>query len=440
MKKAGISNREKNIRISPGDTAGSEQKTASYPVRRHIDYGLFSVTFLMICFGFVMLFSASMTEGFASENDPAHFVSKQLLFIAGGAIVAIAVALFFRIRFFDRMWMVSALYLVTVFFLLAVFFPRNPILRGVNLGGATRWVSLLGFQFQPTEIAKFSLIFCFAGYVSWIRRKREEGGLKRRTRIGQAFYDGLFDIVIPALAILFWLGLILLEPHISCVVIMVIISIFLFISAKIRWRSWLTGLLILILILALLAAFFFAVRPLLPEKIQHYVDFDYVKTRLDIFNDIDSVDEDTSFQTRQSLNAIGSGGLFGVGFGSSVQKWGYLPMQYNDYVFSIIAEELGLVGAMAVLILFSLYLVLGVRIANRASDIHSMLIAFGYTIFIPVHAFLNIGVATNVIPPTGITLPFFSYGGSSTMIFVICVGFLLCVSKSGTVISRRRNR
>jgi cell division protein FtsW len=202
--------------------------------------------------------------------------------------------------------------------------------------------------------------------------------------------------------------------------------------------SWLTGALIMILIIALVVAVFIAVRPLLPEKLQNYVDYEYVKTRLDIFSDIDSVDKDTSFQTRQSINAIGSGGIFGVGFGSSVQKWGYLPMQYNDYVFSIIAEELGLVGALSVLLLFSLYLILGVRIANRADSIYSMLIAFGYAVFIPVQAFLNIGVATNVVPPTGITLPFFSYGGTSSMIFVICVGFLLCVSRSGTTSRRRR--
>ena len=410
----------------------------SYPVRRHIDYGLFIVVFLTVCFGLVMLFSASMTEGFASENDPSHFVSKQLVFIAAGSLIAFITAVFIKIRIFDKLWLVIILYAISVILLLAVLIPSNPVFSGVRLGGASRWVNILGFRFQPTEVAKFSLVFCFAGYVSWVRRKREAGGLKKKTPAGQAFYDGFIDIVIPAAALLLLLALIVLEPHVSCIVIMLIMSFFLFISARIKARSWLTGLLILIMILALLAAIFVVVSPLLPEQVRSYVDFEYIKTRLDIFNDIDSVDEDTSFQTRQSINAIGSGGLFGVGFGSSVQKWGYLPMQYNDYVFSIIAEELGLAGALAVLILFSLYLILGVRIANRASDMFSMLIAFGYTVMIPVHAFLNIGVATNVVPPTGITLPFFSYGGTSTMIFIICAGLLLSVSKSGTAISRRR--
>ncbi len=344
----------------------------SYPVRRHIDYGLFIVVFLTVCFGLVMLFSASMTEGFASENDPSHFVSKQLVFIAAGSLIAFITAVFIKIRIFDKLWLVIILYAISVILLLAVLIPSNPVFSGVRLGGASRWVNILGFRFQPTEVAKFSLVFCFAGYVSWVRRKREAGGLKKKTPAGQAFYDGFIDIVIPAAALLLLLALIVLEPHVSCIVIMLIMSFFLFISARIKARSWLTGLLILIMILALLAAIFVVVSPLLPEQVRSYVDFEYIKTRLDIFNDIDSVDEDTSFQTRQSINAIGSGGLFGVGFGSSVQKWGYLPMQYNDYVFSIIAEELGLAGALAVLILFSLYLILGVRIANRASDMFSM--------------------------------------------------------------------
>ncbi len=181
-----------------------------------------------------------------------------------------------------------------------------------------------------------------------------------------------------------------------------------------------------------------ALLPVLPENIRHYVDFQYVLDRLAIFSGSSSVSEDDLFQTTQSLNAIGSGGLFGVGFGNSIQKWGYLPMQYNDYIFSIIAEELGLIGASLVLLLFSVFLILGVRIAGKAATIHACLISFGYTMLIAVQAFLNIGVATKAIPPTGITLPFFSYGGTSTLFFFIAIGLLLCVSKSGIRMKRDR--
>ncbi len=400
-------------------------------VRRHIDLALFLIVFSMICYGFVMLFSASMTEGFASENVPLHFIGKHLTFTALGTVIALLVGIVIPIRFFDRFWMTVLMYLGATFLMLAVYFPSNPILRGISLNGANRWISIMGVQFQPTEIAKFALVFCFAGYTSWAGRRRASGGFRRKTALGQAFYDGWIDIALPALLIVFWMALILLEPHISCIVILSLLSFFLFISAGIPWRSWLTGLLILLVIALVIAAVFAAILPMLPDSVRHYVDYDYVMQRLSIFNDIDSVDPDASFQTRQSISAIGSGGLFGVGFGESIQKWGYLPMQYNDYVFSIIAEELGLLGAAAVLLLFALYLIMGIRIAGRAAGHFAPLVAFGYAVLIPIQAFLNIGVAANVIPPTGITLPFFSYGGTSTLIFIVCVGFLLSVSKSG---------
>ncbi|MHB8964178.1 MAG: FtsW/RodA/SpoVE family cell cycle protein, partial [Saccharofermentanales bacterium] len=395
----------------------------------------------MICFGFVMLFSASMTEGFASENNPMHFITKHLTFSAAGAAAALLIAVLVPIRFFDRLWMVIFMYAATtvllVVILLSDYIPANPVIDAISLNGASRWISLFGFQFQPTEIAKFSMVFCYAGYISWAGKRRRDRGHDTGAGAGQVFRDGFIDIALPAIAIGVWFVLIVLEPHISCIVILTILAFFMFVSAGIPLKSWLTGILILLLIAAILVAVFLVIQPLLPESIRNYVDFDYVKTRLAIFNDIESVDSDASFQTKQSINAIGSGGLFGVGFGGSVQKWGYLPMQYNDYVFSIIAEELGFIGAAVLLLLFSLYLVLGVGIANRASNIHATMIAFGFALLIPIQAFLNIGVATNVVPPTGITLPFFSYGGTSTMIFIVCAGFLLCVSKSG-VKSRRR--
>ncbi|MHB1453286.1 MAG: FtsW/RodA/SpoVE family cell cycle protein [Saccharofermentanales bacterium] len=421
----------------------SSEVSAKYTRKKHIDLALFIVIFAMICFGFVMLFSASMTEGFASENDPMHFITKHFVFTAVGTVLALFIAVLVPVRWFDRLWLVVFLYAVTtallILILLSDYIPANPIIDAISLNGASRWISILGMQFQPTEIAKFSMIFCFAGYISWAGRKRGSHGFSKKTAIGQAFFDGWIHIVIPALAIGFWFALIILEPHVSCIVILTILAIFLFLSAGLPAKSWLTGILILLVILLFLAAIFTVIQPLLPESVQNYVDFDYVKTRIAIYQDIDSVDADASFQTRQSINAIGSGGLFGVGFGDSVQKWGYLPMQYNDYVFSIIAEELGFVGAAAILLLFSVYLLLGIRIANMASNIHGTLIAFGFALLIPVQAFLNIGVATNVVPPTGITLPFFSYGGTSTMIFIVCTGFLLCVSKSG-IKSKRRER
>lgn len=430
MKKNDINNRvrEKIDREHYLDENGNPIK---YSRIKRMDGGLVIIIFLLICYGMVMLFSASMTEGFASEGNPMHFIQKQGGFTIVGIIIAIIIAAFIPIRFFDKIFFVVILYLVTTLLLIAIFIPRNPIICGVALNGAKRWVRVFGFQFQPTEVAKIALIFCFAGYTSWVKKQREAGKLVKGRIKSQAWHDGFVDIIIPTLAIGVWLFLILLQPHISCLVIMVIITLCLFISAKIPAKSWVTGFVMLIGLGTVLVLAIMAIYPILPEKIQHYVDFNYVLNRIAIFNDSTSVSKDDLFQTTQSLNAIGSGGIFGVGIGNSIQKWGYLPMQYNDYIFSIIAEELGLIGAFSVITLFSAYLIMGVRVASKAATTHGCLIAFGYSFLISLQAFLNIGVATKAIPPTGITLPFFSYGGTSTIFFFIAVGLLLCVSKSG---------
>ena len=404
---------------------------------KRMDGGLIIVLFLMVCFGMVMLFSASMTEGFATQGNPAYFIQKQGAFTLVGILIALFIAALIPIRKFDSIVLVILLYAATTILLAAIFIKSaNPVIYGINLNGARRWVRVFGFQFQPSEMAKIALIFCFAGYTSWVKRKRAAGGLVARKKWTKAWNDGFFDIIIPMIAIGIWGILILMQPHVSCLVIIVLMTLFLFITARIPARSWVTGLVILltgglVLILVIMAAL-----PLLPENVRHYVDFNYVLERIAIFNDSSTVSEAALFQTTQSLNAIGSGGIFGVGIGNSIQKWGYLPMQYNDYIFSIIAEELGLIGAFSVLLLFSVFLILGVRIAGKAATLHGCVIAFGYTLLITVQAFLNIGVATKAIPPTGITLPFFSYGGTSTLFFFIAIGLLLSVSKSGIRMKR----
>lgn len=402
---------------------------------KRMDGGLIIVLFLMICYGMVMLFSASMTEGFATQGSPVYFIQKQGAFTIIGILFALFIASFIPIRKFDNIVFVIILYIVTTILLAAIFIKQsNPVIYGINLNGARRWVRVLGspqLQFQPSEMAKIALVFCFAGYTSWVKRKRAAGQLIAGKKWSQAWHDGIYDIIIPVAAIVLWGILILMQPHISCLVIILLLTFFLFITAKIPAKSWVTGCVILLAAVLILILILLVIFPLLPENIQHYVDFNYVLQRIAIFTDSSSVSKEALFQTTQSLNAIGSGGIFGVGIGNSIQKWGYLPMQYNDYIFSIIAEELGLIGAFSVLMLFSVFLILGVRVAGKAATIHGCIIAFGYTILITTQAFLNIGVATKAIPPTGITLPFFSYGGTSTLFFFIAIGLLLCVSKSG---------
>lgn len=418
-------------RIENIHTGGNGEENPGYKYGR-IDSGLMIVVFLMICFGTVMLFSASMTEGFASHGDSTFFVSRQLLFTVVGIGAALLIAFFMPAKFFDRIWITATVYVATTILLFLLFIPENPVLYGVEINGARRWLSVLGFRMQPAEAAKISLVFCLAGYSSWIRRK-----IKRKERefsggFSLSFYSGFFEIVVPVIAISIWMIQVLFQPHVSWIVITSILSIFIFINAGIPFKSWVSGIIILVVIGVVVFMVFSIAAPLLSDNIDGYVNFDYVNTRLAIFMSPDSLTPDELYQSEQSINAIGSGGVFGVGIGNSIQKWGYLPMQYNDYVFSIIAEELGFIGAFAVLLLFLVYFFLGIKVAMKSSGTFYSLIAFGITGVITIQALLNIAVALNIIPPTGISLPFFSYGGSSAVMLLVGVGLLLNVSKFGT--------
>lgn len=406
-----------------------------YSRPKRMDGGLIIVVFLLMCFGFVMLFSASMTEGFFSQDkNPMYFIARHVSFTGVGVVFALIIAIFVPIRVFDRIGLVILTYVGTLAMLASIFIRfNNPIIKGVVLNGARRWVNILGFQFQPSEFAKIALVFCFAGYMSWVRRTRASGGFnkKRRSYIGQLFFDGFIDMALPAMCIGLWCLLVILQPHVSWLVIISVMTFFLFINARIPWKSWVFGIIILMVVMLVLGLVFVAALPLMPDSIKESVSFEYVAKRIAIQQNPDSLNKDDIFQTTQSIHAIGSGGVKGVGFGNSIQKWGYLPMQYNDYVFSIIAEEIGLIGSIAVILLFILFLILGIKIAYKTSSIFAYLIAFGFTVIVPLQAFLNIGVATGLLPPTGISLPFFSYGGTSTVFFTVGIGLLLCVSKSG---------
>jgi cell division protein FtsW len=403
-----------------------------YEKPKRLDTGLLIVVVLLICFGMLMLFSASMAEGFSLEQNSLHFISKQLLFTVFGSIIALMIAICIPIRHFDHFWMVVILYVGMALLLIMVFIkPVNPIVYGVVINGSRRWIRVLGFQFQPSELAKVLIIFCYAGYTSWKKRKRDMGGLTTESRFLQPWYDGFLDIVFPVIAYVVWAALILIQPHISWIVITGILMLFLLFATKIPLKSWICGIVIVLAIALLIALVLTAIYPLLPDSIQNYVSYEYALRRIAIFMNPEAQDSDSLLQTTQSINAIGSGGLTGVGPGNSIQKWGYLPMQYNDYVFSIIAEELGFLGAVAVIALFLTFLFMGVRVALRSTNNFAMLVAFGFSGIITLQAFLNIGVATGLLPPTGISLPFFSYGGSSTTFFLIGIGLLLSVSKSG---------
>ncbi|MEA4888509.1 MAG: FtsW/RodA/SpoVE family cell cycle protein [Clostridiaceae bacterium] len=402
------------------------------PTRR-LHSGLLVVTLIMICFGLVMLFSASMSDGYASyAGDSMYYVIKQSGITAIGLVIALIVAILVPIGLFDHFWMSLVLYGVTTVLLVYVKF------FGILMNGARRWV-YIGMRFQPSELAKLALVFCFASYCSMLKRQRRAGKLRFRTPLRQFIMDGWLDILIPGFAILIWIGLIVWQPHVSCAIIMCFITAVLYLTAGIRIRSWISGVtqaLILVLVLALLVAM---ILPLLPQgNIQETIqkNFAHVGDRINTFLNPDEAEEDDTYQITQSLIAIGSGGLSGVGLGEGRQKYNYLPEAHNDFVFAIIGEELGFVGTTAVLLLFVIFMLIGVSITRNAANSFTALLAGGYTMLISIQAFLNIAVATRTIPSTGISLPFFSYGGTSNMFFLMAIGFILAVSRSGQRIPR----
>jgi cell division protein FtsW len=394
-------------------------------------------TIIMICYGLVMLFSASMSDGYANKDgNPMYYVLKQASITGAGLILALIIALFFSVRFFDKLWMTVGLYGMTTALLLLV------KIMGSTTNGGQRWLAFGPLRFQPSELAKLAAVFCFAGYTSWVRRRRAAGKIRARCAARQFILDGFVDILFPGFALMLWVGLILWQPHLSGAVIMCFIILTVFLSSGIRFRSFLSGftmVLVLLLIIALLAV---TVLPAVmsQDKLKEMVqeNFAHVEKRINTFLNPEEASSDDLLQINQSIIAIGSGGLTGLGLGEGRQKYNYLPESHNDFVFAIIGEELGFAGTVSVVLLFVLFLIFGVSVAIGAANPFSTILASGYTLLIVVQAFLNIGVTTRMLPTTGISLPFFSYGGTANLFFLLAIGFVLCVSRSGQRPSNRR--
>jgi len=401
------------------------------PYRMNIP--LLLLTFILICFGLIMLFSASMSRGYTEEQDPLFYLINQgqMTFVG---IIFVAILLFIPIRFFDR-WP-----FVVVAYLFALAFVIYTWKFGVINGGSRRWVMIAGRSFQPSELVKIVMVFCIAGYRSLIIRMRKAGKFVTQNPKWQGFLDGMIDIALPGSAILICLAFVVMQPHMSCFIIVLTISAICFLVSGIPLRSWLYGGMIIgVILLVLLSAFMLFAKDSDRKKLSD--NFEHVFTRLDIFSTLQSEEEGTEgtatadenevYQNKQATIAIGSGGISGVGFGNSRQKYMYLPEAHNDFVYAIACEELGFIGGLSIIALFWAFLCGGLSIAWKASSDFSRILAVGYTSLISLQAFLNIGVAMGAIPPTGITLPFFSSGGSANLFFLIAVGLLLSVSRSG---------
>ena len=355
----------------------------------------FDIPFLIILLsllavGLLMLYSASYAQ---SEYDTGYTVSTRYLqkqaVCALLGIVAMVVLARVPIAFWNKMaW---PIYGISILLLLSV------LVFGQSVNGAKRWINIAGLQFQPSEIAKFAMIVLFA------RLTKAFGQEAKKFRFGVVgFGCALMGILVP----------LALEKHLSAIMLMGMVAVVMMFVAGTNPKWLLAG--------AGAAVAFLVV----------YVSLmGYAGDRITAWLHPEQDPGDTGYQILQSLYAIGSGGLFGLGLGKSRQKYLYLPFQYNDYIFAIICEELGLVGAVLIMVLFAALILRGYWIALRAPDKFSTVLASGLITLIAVQTVLNLGVVTNLLPSTGIALPFFSYGGTALAVNLGEMGIVLGISR-----------
>lgn len=355
-----------------------------------VDYPFLILVLLALAVGLTMLYSASFAQ---SEYDTGYVSSTRYLQKQAVCAAIGLGAMFLFSRIPAELWYRLAwpLYFGSIVLLLSV------LVVGESVNGARRWINVAGIQFQPSELAKFTMILLFG------RLTRKFGSRAEKFKYGVlGFGLAMLGILVP----------LALEKHLSAIMLMGMVGVVMMFVAGTRARWLLAG--------AGAAAVFVVV----------YVSLmGYAGDRITAWLHPERDPGDTGYQILQSLYAIGSGGLFGLGFGKSRQKYLYLPFQYNDYIFAVICEELGLVGATAIIVLLASLILRGYWIALHAKDRFSTVLAAGLITLIGVQTVLNLGVVTNLLPSTGISLPFFSYGGTALAVNLGEMGIVLSISR-----------
>lgn len=427
-------NRKQNkVKAPKLKRAASLKPADEIRVPRTIDFAVMLVVITLLCFGLIMLFSASMSDALADQGNTWHYVLRQVTFTLLGLFLMFLLTRL-DLKVLNNTAMMVIVYLITTALLVLVLSPV-----GLEINGQQRWLPIFvvsDMTFQPSEIAKIAVVYCGATYFSWLRRKRRQTrkSMSLSRRMGRDF---LFDFVIPVGAVAVWCVLIALQSHMSAILIILLITFIVLLGGGISRRSWLVALSFLAVIIASLVLIFITFKEPILEYVASNDRLDHMIQRFDIFTGSENASADDSYQADQALIAIGSGGWFGVGLGQGRQKNNYLPESHNDYIYSIVVEELGAVGGALVIALFLLFFILGMRVALRTKSLFNQVIATGFSSLIAIQAFLSIAVNLKVFIPTGISLPFFSYGGTSNIFFLIGIGLLLNVSKYG--LSEKQN-
>ncbi len=347
---------------------------------------------VLVTIGLICLFSSSYAFALQNYGDSFHFIKKQIIFAVAGIGIMFLLS-FVDCHFYKKFaWII---YFASVAMLIIVLI-LPPLQEGFDY---KRWLAIGRFSFQPSEIAKFAIILLFSKLIA-----NNSKNMKKAT-FGIFFLGFLLAVVC---------GLVVVETHLSATLLIFAIGASLMVVGGIR-LIWVIG--------GLGAGLGIGAIAIMSGLV------DYGSTRLSVWFDPWSDPTGAGWQTIQSLLSIGSGGLFGAGLGESRQKYLWVPEPHNDFIFSIVCEELGLIGALAIIALFIALVWRGFIIASRAKDQFSTLMAFGLTIQIGIQAALNIMVVTNTIPNTGISLPFFSYGGTALIMLLAQMGIILSVSR-----------
>lgn len=394
--------------------------------RKRVDPGLLIAILLLFVVGSLMLFSSSMTTGLYSAHSSAgYYIIRQIAFLFFGFM---ALLVFTRIpprRFNARFWVYGAVGLSFIMLILVLIPGIGRVIQG-----ARRWLPLPGDNtFQPSEFTKISVVLFLGWYYSRLLQRRKTGVLPRaRNPRNQPWKDAWYDVILPMSVVAMQLVLISLQAHMSAVVIIFSVCCFIMASAGVRLGSWIRGGVVGVGVLVLLLLISLSLSLLFPNA-NFSQRWKHVGTRLNIFTQSEEVQDDVKMQGEQALVAIGSGGFTGVGIGQSRQKYRYLAENHNDYIFSIYCEETGFVGGVGLVLLFGAYLYFGMRTAHRTRTLFGRVLASGITYLLTLQAYLSIGVNLALLPPTGISLPFFSYGGTSNIFFLVGAGLLLSVSK-----------
>ncbi|MCQ2554110.1 MAG: putative lipid II flippase FtsW [Clostridia bacterium] len=357
------------------------------------DYWILLAVSALLIFGIVMVYSASYYYSIADYGISTYYFYRQIMWVLIGAVVMV---LFYVIDYHfwvERFWLIG--YAIGLALLVLVMIPGI----GTNTFGATRWIYIFGFSLMPGEISKPCLILFLTGYFA------------RYRDYGNKFLRG---VVIPGIAAVAYFGLIMLQPNMSTAFTVVFITAGMLIVAGITFMQF--------AFCGTLCVFAGAFLMFSSEyRRRRYTSF--------INPFAEGVRLNEGWNAVQSLLAIGTGGIFGKGLGNSVQKNLYLPMGHNDFILAVIGEELGFVGIMGLVSIFVFLFWRGINVALKAKDYEGMMLSFGITFWIAVQVIIHFAVVTSSMPPTGVVLPFISYGGNSMLLFMAGAGMLLNISK-----------